>query len=144
MQESRCMDILNFSKWMSFFLNYHERKKSLSPTRRFLLVLDGHKSHVSLEVLLKAKEHGIDMVSLPSHTSHAMQPLDIACFKPFKQSFRAYRDMWAKANIGKRVKMKHLAQWISLGLKKALTSKNIKSGFRGTRIQPYNKEAMAS
>ena len=58
MQDSEYIDILNFSKWMFFFLNYHERRKSLSPTKRFLLVLDGHKSHVSFEVLLKAKEHG--------------------------------------------------------------------------------------
>ena len=93
MQESWYMDTLNFSKWMSLFLNYHERMKFFSPTKRFLLVLDGHKSHISLQVLLKAKEHGVDMVSLSSHTSHALQPLDIACFKPFKQSFRIYRDM---------------------------------------------------
>jgi hypothetical protein len=28
------------------------------------------------------------MFTLPSHTSHALQPLDIACFKPFKSTFR--------------------------------------------------------
>jgi hypothetical protein len=28
------------------------------------------------------------MVILPSHTFHAFQPLDVACFKPFKTTFR--------------------------------------------------------
>ena len=83
------------------------------------------------------------MLSLPSHTFHEMQPLDIVCFKPFKQSFKAYiRDMWAKANIGNKVKRQVLAQWVSLGLKKALIKENIKSGFMGIGIQPLNKEAL--
>ena len=92
MQENGYMDAAIFNKWMDYFLNYHESRGNLSLTKRMLLILDGHKSHVTLEVLQKANAHGLDMVSLPSHTSHALQPLDISCFKPFKQSFRAYRD----------------------------------------------------
>ena len=57
------------------------------------MILDGHKSHISLKVLMTTKEHGIDMISLPSHTSHALKPLDIACFRPFKVAFMAYRDL---------------------------------------------------
>ena len=136
------MDVANFNKWMDYFLNYHESRRNLSLTKKMLLILDGHKSHVTLEVLQKAKAHGLDMVSLPSHTSHALQPLDISCFKPFKQSFRAYRDAWRRQNIGKKVGKQELAQWVSLGLQKALTPRNIKSGFRTAGIQPLNKEAM--
>ena len=44
----------------------------------------GHKSHINLDVLLMAKEHGIDIISIPSHTSHGLQPLDKVCFRPFK------------------------------------------------------------
>ncbi len=32
------------------------------------------------------------MITLPSHTSHALQPLDVSCFKPFKTTFRKVRD----------------------------------------------------
>jgi hypothetical protein len=28
------------------------------------------------------------MISLPLHISYALQPLDVACFKPFKTTFR--------------------------------------------------------
>ena len=99
-----------------------------------LLILDGHKSHVTLEVLEKAKEHGVDMVSLPSHSSHEMQSLDISCFKPFKQYFRVYRDIWCRNNIGNKATKQELARWVSLGLQKALTLKNIQAGFRAARI----------
>jgi hypothetical protein len=46
--------------------------------------LDGHGSHVTLEVIEQIKEFGLDTITLPSHTFHALQPLDVACFKPFK------------------------------------------------------------
>ena len=142
MQENAYMDAENFSKWMDFFITYHEKRGDLSLTNRMLLVFDGHKSHVTLEVLLKVKSHGLDMISLPSHTSHCLQPLDISCFRPFKESFRAHRDAWTKKNIGKRVGKKILAQWVSLALHRALTMSNIQAGFRATGIQPLNKNAI--
>jgi hypothetical protein len=37
------------------------------------LVLDGHGSHVTLKAIKQAKEFGLDMVTLPSHTSHAQE-----------------------------------------------------------------------
>ena len=46
------------------------------------MILDGHNSHVNLEVLHQAREAGLDMGTLSSHTSHALQPLDVAVFKP--------------------------------------------------------------
>jgi hypothetical protein len=32
------------------------------------------------------------MVTLPTHTSHALQPLDVSCLKPFKTTFRKEGD----------------------------------------------------
>ncbi len=51
-----------------------------------------HGSHVTLEVIEQAKEFGLNMVTLPSYTSHAFQPLDVACFKPFKSAFGKEKD----------------------------------------------------
>ena len=50
---------------MSFFIPHHQRKESLELTKRMLLIFDGYKSHVTLKVFLKAKDNGVDMVSLP-------------------------------------------------------------------------------
>jgi hypothetical protein len=58
-----------------------------------LLILDGHGSHVTLEVIEQAQEFGLDMIILLSHTSHALWPLDVACFKPFKTPFRKERNI---------------------------------------------------
>ena len=52
-----------------------------------LLILDGHKSHVSYEVQLLAIEHNIHMLKLPSHLTHLLQPLDIGVFKEMKKAW---------------------------------------------------------
>ena len=49
------MNAENFSKWMMFFIIYHKEKRNLDPTKKKLLILNSHKSHVSLEVLLNVK-----------------------------------------------------------------------------------------
>ena len=144
MQKRNWVDAYHFSKWMDHFVNILKGRSLLSTTSRHLLVLDGHKAHLTLEVVQKAKTNGIDMLTLPSHTSYGLQPLDIACFKPFKVAFRAYKNAWCKRNPGVKVRKEDLASWVSLGLKKALTPTNIKVGFRGTGIWPINLEAMNS
>jgi len=48
-----------------------------SPT---LLLFDNHPSHLSIEAIEMAVEHGITMLSFPSHCTHRMQPLDITVF----------------------------------------------------------------
>ena len=56
MQDNGYMDAKNFRKWITFLVNYYETRRNLSPTKKIMLILDGHKSHVTLEVLLKAKK----------------------------------------------------------------------------------------
>lgn len=82
------------------------------------------------------------MLTFPSHTSHALQPLDITCFKPFKLSFRAYRDKWTVGHKGQTPIKEDLAEWVSYGLRRALTSQNIMKGFATIGIYPFDPTAM--
>jgi hypothetical protein len=43
----------------------------ISLTNRHLFILDKHGSHVTLEAIEQTKEFGLDMITLPSPTSHA-------------------------------------------------------------------------
>lgn len=115
----------------------------VSEHRRHLLILDGHVSHVSIDTVQEARHQGIDLITLPSHTSHAMQPLDVSLFKPFKVAFKAYRDFWTYRFAGASAKKENLAQWVSLALRRALTVENIKQGFRTCGIWPWDDSAMA-
>ena len=47
-----------------------------------LLIVDGHYSDTKhLDVVDKAREHSASIVSLPPHSKHKMQPLDVGYLK---------------------------------------------------------------
>jgi hypothetical protein len=49
------------------------------------LLMDGHSTHISVGLLEWAKSMNIVIFILPAHTSHLLQPLDVACFGPVQQ-----------------------------------------------------------
>jgi hypothetical protein len=139
MQVKTWMTKFLFSTWISHFLESVSRMDSISPTSRHLLTLDGYTSHVTLEVVKVTRGAKLDLVSLPSHTSHALQPLDVAVFKPFKTYFREYWNYWTSRNIGQKATKETLAHWVSLALRKALNENNITKGFKKTGIYPLDR-----
>ena len=78
---------------MNHFIYRIKKEKGVLPIEKHLLIFIGHKFHISLEVLMKAKESSIDIVFFSSHISHKLQLIDKACFKSFKVAFRAYRNL---------------------------------------------------
>ena len=57
------------------------------PTRPVLLIQDGHSTHVSIELVELARENGVYLLCLPSHSSHVLQPLDVGIYKFLKTFF---------------------------------------------------------
>jgi hypothetical protein len=142
MQAKAWMTGFLFSSWIAHFVKALENRGGIFPTNRHLLILDGHNSHVTLDVVYKAKQNGLDLLTLPSHTSHRLQPLDCSVFQPFKCAFRGYRDAWTLQNRGRAAQKEDLAEWVSLALERALTPRNIMQGFKGIGIWPLNHEAV--
>ena len=86
------MDSYNFGYGMDHFTILKTKESVISSSMTHLFIFHGYKSHVNIKVVEKAKKKGTNMVTLPSHTSHGLQSLDVSCFGPFKQSFRAFRN----------------------------------------------------
>ena len=112
------------------------------PNNRHLLILDGHGSHMVVQTIDEANNLGIDLLTLPAHTTHRLQPLDVSVFGPFKNYFRSERVAWMAKNPGVEVKRFELAELASKAFKRALTPSNIKAGFRRTGIWPLNYDAL--
>ena len=49
-----------------------------------LLIVDGHGSHATTEFMYLCFQHRIQLLFLPPHTSHVLQPLDLAVFSALK------------------------------------------------------------
>ena len=116
MQSAAWMTQVLSSSWMSHFIAALERHGGVSHEHQHLLIVDGHNSHVTVDVVMKAMEVGLDPVTLLFHTSHRLQPLDVAVFAPYKKAFWKYRDAWVVKHLGRSVGKKILALWVSLGL----------------------------
>jgi hypothetical protein len=86
MQSKAWMTTFLFKEFLSFFKS--SILSGISISNKNLLILHGHGSHVTLKIIEQASEFGLNMVTLPSHTFHALQPLDVACLKSFKITFR--------------------------------------------------------
>ena len=70
-----------FFEWFKLFV------QMIPPLRPVLLVLDGHGSHITIEVIEYAQSNEIHLLCLPSYTSDILQPLDDGVFKSFKTFF---------------------------------------------------------
>ena len=80
----------NKSGWMTRdicleWFNHFVRYSHASIHNRVLLIMDGHSTHVkNIDVIDKAREVGVDTLVLPPHTTHRLQPLDVAFMGPLK------------------------------------------------------------
>jgi len=82
------------------------------------------------------------MITLPSQTSHVLQPLNLSCFKPFKTTFFKKKNNNMVNNNYKELDKITFANKVDKALNATLSKRNIKNGFKVTRIWPLNPKAM--
>lgn len=135
----------NASGWMQEnefvqFLQHFHKYTTSSVTRKVLLLLDNHFSHISIQALDFCKENGIVVLSFPPHCSHKLQPLDRSVYGPFKKAVNSACDSWLRNNPGKTMTIYNIPEVVKVALPLALTQNNIQAGFQATGIMPFNRE----
>ena len=58
---------------------------------RGLLIIDGYSSRNNLNTLKMLRDANIEMIFIPAHMSHLVQPLDLCPFKELKQIFHGWQ-----------------------------------------------------
>jgi 4-hydroxybenzoate polyprenyltransferase len=95
-----------------------------SPPSKRLLIVDGHGSHCTDDFLYECFKNDIYLLCLPPHSSHVLQPLDIAVFSPvktyYRQALSEFEDCNDSSPAGKRIFLECYHKARKLGL----TSKN--------------------
>jgi transposase-like protein len=122
----------------------HIQKHTLSTKENpILLLCDNHESHISLAAINYARDNGIIYLSFPPHTSHKLQPLDVAVFGPFKSKLKTAFNDWHVTNPGKTVTIYNIPKIAKLAYFEAFTAKNITSAFSSPGIWPFNQLAFS-
>ena len=127
-------------EWLQHF-EKHTKPRTTGGWR--LLIIDGHESHDSLQFQDFCKEKNIITACMPSHSSHLLQPLDVGCFAPLKRAYGKQVEDFIRNGINHITKLEFLPAF-KAAFEASFTQSNIKGGFRGAGLVPYDPEAVIS
>ena len=123
-----------FMKWLEHF-TLHVK---CSQSDKCLLLVDGHSSHKTLRAVNFCRENGIEMISLPAHCTHKLQPLDRTYFKPLKTAYYKNCDSWMAKNPGKRITIHNVASLAGAAYMSVSTPALALNGFECCGLWPFN------
>jgi len=113
--------------------------KERANKRPRVLICDGFGTHETLEILEFCFENNILLCRLPSHTSHKLQPCDVAVFAPLKVAYREQADRLERGGVN-TISKQHFTSLYSPARAIAFTPKNIKAGFAASGLIPLNPD----
>jgi hypothetical protein len=88
-QENAWMDSPAFYHHMTdFYYLLALKEGEISAQKPLLLILDGHKTHVTLDMIEFGIAHHIYIVTCAPNSSHLSQPLDLRCFSTLLEFVR--------------------------------------------------------
>ena len=102
-----------------------------------MLINDGFGTHETLDVLQFCFENNIILCRLPSHSSHALQPCDVSIFGPLENAYREQLERLDMGGVG-MIGKEHFTYMYSPAREQAFTARNIRSGWSGTGLYPFN------
>lgn len=120
-----------FLTWLQHFQRHRPRGKCI-------LILDGHASHHSLPCLEYCSENKIELLCLPPHTTHVLQPLDRAVFKPLKTFYNQSATMYIRNHPSNSITKLNFGKIFNEAWNKTATVGNAVKGFQCTGIFPLN------
>ncbi|RAL66868.1 hypothetical protein DID88_007650 [Monilinia fructigena] len=78
---------------------FEPESRKISGDQPRLLIMDGHSSHITGSLIAFCIEKEIDLLILPPHCSHLLQPLDVGVYGPMKRYHAQEVDRYSRAGI---------------------------------------------
>lgn len=125
-----------YHDWLHHFVK-HVKPTADDPV---LLVLDNHSSHISIQAYDFCRTNNIHVVSLPPHTSHHLQPLDLTFFGPLKNALYREYDLYLTSTGHEKITEYDIAELLNKAFMKVATMDKAASGFRSSGIFPFNPD----
>jgi ribosome recycling factor len=103
-----------------------------------ILLIDGYGSHTTSQFMTKCIEHNVKVVYLIPHSSHVLQPLDLACFSLIKSRYRDQIANLSRFEDSAHIKKIRFIQYYDKAREIGLTPSIIRSGWRAAGIEPWD------
>lgn len=130
----------SFCNWVETVVIPFYRRQSANEPK--VIIGDNLPSHMSIEIVKLCEEHNIRMVFLPPNSTHLLQPLDVAVFKPMKTAWKKILIKFKKGEgRNYRSMPKYFFPKLLLQLLETIEedfSKWAKNGFSSCGIHPFN------
>jgi hypothetical protein len=120
-------------EWLKCVFEPLTRKKAAG--RQRLLITDGHGSHIEADFIAHCMENQIDLLIIPPHCSHILQPLDVGVFSALKRYHTSEMDAISRLSA-QRIPCSEWLELLSHAREKAISKENILGGWRGTGLWP--------
>lgn len=122
-------------QWLRGCFEPETREKADGKMR--LLICDGHDSHITGAWIAHCMNNNIVLMVLPPHSSHLTQPLDVGVFGPLKRLMASALESHLSTQLHRMINAEWLFPFVQAH-EGAFSVQNIRGGFCGTGIFPYN------
>lgn len=106
-----------------------------------VLFLDGHKSHINVELFEFCVQNSIVLYCLPPNATHIIQPCDVSIFKSLKTAWKQVVQQH-KQMTNKYITKATFAPLFKKAFDQAINEKIIKNGFRCCGLFPLDPDAV--
>jgi DDE superfamily endonuclease. len=89
-------------------------------------------------LILHCLQYNIILVLLPPHSSHLLQPLDVGVFGPLKKILSKYLSKLLSTGVHRLEKYEWAMHYVK-ARPEALSVNNVKGGWRGAGLIPFNR-----
>lgn len=122
-----------FLRWLEHFATY-------KTPGRVLLILDNHGSHTNFNALKFCQENEIELVGLPPHTTHVLQPLDRTLFKSLKAHYYRKATNWQHRHPNETLSKIRFNTLFCEAWNEAASVGSAIKGFACTGIMPFSDD----
>ena len=132
-----------WSNWLITRVKEIRETYGFDPTKRAILLLDGHNSRDNREVMENFKKNFIEVVIFPPHLTHIMQPFDKVVARPLKDCLSKIARQLAEEQASGDHNTVSLIRFIQIkslidAHRVATTTYNCAKAFESCGIFPYD------
>ena len=123
-------------EWLQKVFIPNTQPSDLSEAR--LLIIDGHGIHTTTDFMYSCFQNNIYLLFLPAHTSHILQPLDLAVFSVLKRAYRKQLGYIQYLNDSIIIGKRNFLKFYQRARLKDLSGQNIRAGWKTAGLRPVS------